>query len=119
MNFNKKTKKIFYSSIVVFFLTTPDLSFAATPKSFKELVANIVSIINGFIVLTMALSTVYFLFGILKYMTQYGDEKARAESVKTITYGLVALFVMVAIWGIVALLRTSLLGVGGAGIPQF
>lgn len=120
----EKPKKIFYILLATIY-SFPLLSEAQVfqqssggRRSFSWLVGNIISIINGFIYLTMALATIYFLFGILRYMTQYGDEKVRAESVKTISYGLMSLFIMVSIWGIIAILQTSLLG-GGIGIPQF
>lgn len=116
--FLEKIKK----TLQILFLGLPTLVpivASAAVSTFSDLVTNIVEVLNSFIYLAMALATIYFLYGIIKYMAQYGDEKARSESAKTISYGLIALFVMVAVWGIIALIRMSLLGEGGVGIPQF
>lgn len=87
--------------------------------TFASFVGNIVGIIKSLIGLAMALGLFYFMWGIVKYLLAYDDEKARTESIKTITYGLIALFVMVAVWGLVQLLSTTILGGGQVGIPQF
>jgi hypothetical protein len=87
--------------------------------TFKELVGNAVDILQSFILLSLGLGLIYFMWGVTKYLLSYDNEKARTESVKTITYGLIALFVMVAVWGLVKVLSMSLLGTGAIGIPQF
>lgn len=118
-NRSNKIKGLFYGFFSLS-LFLPFISDAQVkPKTFSALVGNAIDVLNGFIYLTMALATFYFLFGILRYMTQYGNENQRAESAKMISYGLFALFIMVGIWGIIAVLRMSLLGEPGVGIPQF
>lgn len=87
--------------------------------SYKDLVANIVTIINNLVALGSALALFYFMWGIVKYLTHYDDEKKRTESVQTITYGLIALFVLIAIWGLVALVGESLIPDSNVSIPQF
>ena len=83
------------------------------------MVGNAIVILNGFIAFTVGVSVLWFLWGIVRYLTQYGNEQARAESVKTISYGIMSLFIMITIWGIIALLRSSLLGDNNVVIPQF
>jgi fumarate reductase subunit D len=114
----KKIKKITYLfifSFLVFF----NVSYAASGDTFKTLIQKILNIFNSIVGLIMAFATLYFLYGILRYLIQYYDQKARVESIKVISYGLIALFVMVAVWGIVAVLNYSLFGVQGIRIPQF
>ena len=114
-----KIKKPLYAFLGLV-LITPSISNAQSkPTSFSDLAGNAIDIFSGFIYLTMGLALFYFLFGMLRYMTHYGNENQRSESAKTMGYGLLALFIMVAIWGIIALLRSSLLGESGVGIPQF
>ncbi len=87
--------------------------------TYSGIVGNIIEIINNLVALGSALALFYFLWGIVKYLTHGDNEGKRKESVQTITYGLIALFVLVAVWSLVSLLKQSLLGNGGIDIPQF
>lgn len=87
--------------------------------TFAGLVGNVVSVLQSFIWLALGLGLLYFMWGVVRYLISWGDEKARSESVKTITYGLIALFVMVAVWGLVQMIAVTVLGNGRIGIPQF
>lgn len=88
--------------------------------TFAVFVGNIISIIKSLIGLAAALGLFYFLWGVVKYLLAYDDEKARTESIKTITYGLIALFVMIGVWGLVQILAQTIMGNGfRIGIPQF
>lgn len=90
-------------------------------RDYGSIIENIVEIINNLVALGAALALFYFLWGIVQYLTHGDDSKKRADSVKTITYGLIALFVLVAMWALVYLIQVSILPDGGAGliIPQF
>ena len=89
--------------------------------NYADIVGNIIEIINNLVGLGGALAIFYFLWGVLQYLTHGGDSKKRADSVTTITYGLVGLFVLIAVWALVTLLQITLLPDGGSGvvIPQF
>jgi len=87
--------------------------------TFAGLVGNAVSVLQSLIWLALGLGLLYFMWGVVRYLASYDDEKARTESLKTITYGLVALFVMVAVWGLVEMISVTILGSGRIGIPQF
>jgi len=107
-------------TLFVLLLAPADLVFAQSrPSDFSGLVENILNIIDPLVVLAIILAVMFFLFAVVKYLTQYGNEKARSDSVKTITWGIVGLFAMVAMWGLVKLLQQSLVGGSGNGIPQF
>jgi hypothetical protein len=106
--------------IFVLLLAPQHLLFAQSkPSDFSGLVQNIINIIDPLVVLAIVLAVMFFLFAVVKYLTQYGNEKARSDSVKTITWGIVGLFAMVAMWGLVKLIQQSLVGGSGTGIPQF
>jgi lysylphosphatidylglycerol synthetase-like protein (DUF2156 family) len=121
----KKTvlSKYRFQALVLFqttLLILPAIAFGGSrPSNFTQLAANIMQILDPLMVLAVVLAVMFFLYGVVKYLAQYGNEKARGESVQTITYGVIGLFVMVAMWGLVKLLQETLLGGGGAGIPQF
>lgn len=78
---------------------------AYTENNFSSLVNTIISaVLNPLIALFIGAAVVYFLWGVLKYVRQSGDEKAREEGRKMIVYGLIAIFVMVSVWGLVNVL---------------
>ena len=88
-------------------------------KSYAELVANILTIVKSLTGLGAALALFFFIWGIVKYVSAGDSEAKRTESVQTITYGLVALFVLIVVWSLVGLLQESLLGSRSLNIPQF
>ena len=55
-----------------------------------------------------------FFWGIVKFIWNAGDEKTIDEGKKMMIWGLVGLFVIVGIWGIVGFIQESL-GIGGGG----
>lgn len=70
----------------------------------------IVPILVGF-------ALVIFLWGIFKFIKNGGDEKAREEGKQIMLWGVIGLFVMLCVWGFVAILAHTLLG-GNIVIPQ-
>ena len=56
------------------------------------------------VILLIALAVVFFLYGILKYITAGDDEEKRTKMKNTIIYGIIGLFVMISFWGIVNIL---------------
>lgn len=95
-------KKIFISAGIGVLLT-PSFTYAATDfKGFLALITD--KIINPIIPLIVGLALVAFLFGALKYITAGGDEKNRLEGIQFMTWGIVGLFVMASVWGLVNIL---------------
>lgn len=56
------------------------------------------------VILLIALAVVFFLYGILKYITAGDDEEKRTKMKNTMIYGIIGLFVMISFWGIVNIL---------------
>ncbi|KKT56395.1 MAG: hypothetical protein UW81_C0017G0028 [Candidatus Giovannonibacteria bacterium GW2011_GWC2_44_9] len=73
-------------------------------------------ILNRIIPILMIIATIVFLWGVIRYITASGEEEKLAEGRRFIVFGLIGLFVMVAIWGVVRAL-VSQFGVGGGIIP--
>lgn len=84
--------------------------------NFSIVVDRLLAVGQPIVILLLALALFYFLFGVVKYMFKYGDEKARKESLQIMSYGIFALFVMVSVWGLVSLFA-SIIG-ESVGIPQ-
>ena len=74
-------------------------------SSLVRLVTN--TILDPIVVLIMALAVVYFLIGVFKYLRSAGDETERKNGTVMMTYGIVALFVMVSFWGLVNVLEKT------------
>lgn len=94
-------------------MVLPLFAYAATVFSVLETIEDIIARI---IPIIMAVATIVFLWGIVMYITAAGDEKKAVTAKSYITTGLIGLFFMVAIWGIVKALIATF-GVGGEGIP--
>lgn len=71
--------------------------------SFSDIIDNFILLFGTLVLFLITLSIVYFLYGIAVYITKYGDEAKRTESLKVIAHGLIAIFVMFAVWGLTAL----------------
>lgn len=61
--------------------------------------------LNAAIGLFITLAIVIFFWGLIKYLTEVGEKKS--EGLTIMFYGVVAIFVMVSIWGIIRLLQST------------
>lgn len=67
------------------------------------------------IVLTLAL--IYFMWGLVQYITSAGDETKRKDGKWMMLWGIIALFVMVSVWGLVSTLG-NIVGVDAEQAPD-
>lgn len=78
---------------------------------FKTLVDLIIaSILKPITVLIIGLAVLYFLLGVLKYIQSVGDETKRKEGATMMTYGIIGIFVMVSLWGLVWVIKSTFPG---------
>jgi hypothetical protein len=76
----------------------PLVSFAAL-ENFKGLITSVGDIINTIIPLMFAVALIGFFYGLIKYI--FGADHDKEAAKKTMIWGVVALFVMSAVWGLV------------------
>ena len=94
----EKVKKLFFLSLFLF----PALSFGADGTAPLQVIANkILGFLKLFPPLFFALAFAYFMYGMLQYI-MVADEKKMKEARLTIFYGIIGLFVMTAVWGLIA-----------------
>jgi hypothetical protein len=62
--------------------------------------------LNDVIILFVTLAIVALFYGIIKYVYSNAG-KAKAASLTTIIYSIIAIFIMVSIWGIIHLLQST------------
>jgi hypothetical protein len=91
-------------------LTVPPTTFAQTLCLGSSLVRSVIPII-------VAATLLVFIFGLIKFMRASGDSKAIEEGKTFMIWGIIALFVMLSIWGILNLFYSDFFG-GTVGVPQ-
>lgn len=64
-------------------------------------------IIQPLVNLLFALAVVYFLFGASKFILNAADSKGREDGKQALIWGLVGLFIMSAVWGILGVLTKT------------
>jgi hypothetical protein len=96
-------------------LILPSFALAAA-NNFAQLVGIVVGMIKSLIPLVIALSLLYFSWGLFLLIKSNSDS-SREDAIKTITFGIVALFVMVSVWGLVQVLTSTFFS-GGLAVPQ-
>lgn len=94
-------------------LLAPVYVFAATEdaSTIEGILVQVGNILNLIIPILISLAVIYFLWGVGRYVIAKGPEdKNKARD--TMIYGILGMFVIFSIWGIVALLAVSLFGAG-------
>lgn len=66
-----------------------------------------VFILNPLILLAFTLSTVYLLYGIVRFLSLEAVDKSRKEAKDAILWGLVGMFIMVSVYGIIHFVLAS------------
>lgn len=79
------------------------------------------SVLNRIVPLIISLAVVYFLFYVFRYALAEEDKKEDAK--KHMVFGIIAIFVMVSVWGLVAILQSTfgtsgVTGTIGNQLPQ-
>jgi TRAP-type C4-dicarboxylate transport system permease large subunit len=107
-----------FSSFTI--LSSPFFVFAANATVNGSYVKNLIKaasdILNDLVVFLVALAVVWLIWNIVKYSmseSEDGKEKARSQMIN----GIIALAVIVSIWGLVAILRTAFGTVNNSNVP--
>jgi len=95
-------------------LALPLTSFAAL-GNITGLVDDIGIIVNKVIPIVFAIGLLGFFYGLVMYI--FGGEDTKVSAKKTMIWGVVALFVMASVWGLVNFLGSAV-GVNRDGAPQ-
>ncbi len=74
---------------------------------FKSLIDLFLSYIGRLIPLVIAMTLLVFLWGIFKLVFSAQSEKSVEEGARYVTIGIVGLFVMVSVWGLVRILTMT------------
>lgn len=87
-------------------IVAPLVSLAAATDAFSILTTVNVLLTKWIIPLLITLGVVYFIWGVVQFISSKADD-AKKEGRAKMMNGLVGLFVIIAFWGIVALVTTT------------
>ena len=95
-------------------LLLPGVAFASAASTFSQLVNQLVSYLNFGAVTLITLAIVIYFLGISQNLFKINSGESRANMTTYIFWGLVAIFMMVSIWGIVSLVQNTIFGNSGS-----
>ena len=110
-------QKISYS-LLAFLIFSPVLTLAQL-TGVKGLIEAVGGLINPLIAILVGLALLASFWGLLKFMFKIGGDEKPLEDGKTIMkWGLIAMFVMLSVMGIINFFQRALLPGGGLQPPQ-
>lgn len=99
-------------------LLTPAVASAAALTSLTNLVNAVAGIVDILIPLLMALAVVAFFWGLIRFISKSGNPEEAKKGRGIMLWGIIVLFIMVAIWGLVQFIAGNLgVSTGGAVVP--
>jgi hypothetical protein len=120
-------------SIALLFLTlsllVPQVAFAqvcptedisnplGANSDFTNFICFFVQIISSLVPLFAALTLLVFFLGLAKFILAAGDEKKTVEGKRLMFWGVIALFVMSSLWGLVQIISNVFFDGQSIGIP--
>ena len=94
-------------AVLGIFLLTPFLTLAQPLTDINSISTKATSIGSTVIGLAIAFSVVWIIINVVRYLIASNDPAKRTEGGWGILYGVIGLFVILSIWGLVNILRTS------------
>lgn len=91
--------------LTALFLTGP---FVAYAQGATELVRNIRGELGMFVAVGIGFAMTVFILGMIGFLAASGDQQAHEKGRKRMVWGIVGLFFMVSVWGIVNVIQTML-----------
>ena len=106
-------KKNMHGFLVLVGLVFPWLVSAQgqPPETFKEAVYFVLDLLEMTIPIIISFALLVFLWGLAKMILHGGNEGQYEDGRRIAFYGVIALFVMLSVWGIIAVLQNTFLGI--------
>jgi len=106
--YNHKSNFIKIFVFIVSFFPVVTAAAGATVDSIGDLFTLLAKIVNWLIPFMVGLAVLYFLWSVLRYIGAGDNVEKRTEGAKLMVYGVISIFVMVSVWGLVNLLGGTL-----------
>jgi hypothetical protein len=81
---------------------------ASSGTTFASFVANIIGVVNAIIPALITIAVLIFFVGLARYVYHSDNSSERNEGHKFMLWGLVALFVLMSLWGILDVASSSI-----------
>lgn len=104
---NMKKIPVTTSVLLLFFLALPLVSFAAFENT-QDLIINALYLLTLLTRLAAAAALLFFFWGLALLILRAGNEEKRKEGKKVMLWGIIALFIIVSIWGITEYIQDAL-----------
>jgi len=105
---NKSTKHLISVATVAGLLLPALVSAQTTVESFLS--GTVLGILNAAIRVMVALATLVFIYGVIKYIAAGGDPEATKKARSFIIWSIIGLALIIGIWGVANFLLTGLFG---------
>ena len=114
LKLQKTTVKVVALSVFVS-IFTPFVAFAqaSTVQGLIVIIGNIIRLATPVVV---GLALLYFFWGLAKFILRADDEVERAKGKQIMIWGILALFVILTIFGIITVLQNTFISNAGPGI---
>lgn len=83
---------------------SPLVAFAANANTILNEISSLIGLATPIVV---ALALLYFFWGLANYILNQGDEKKKDQGKHIMIWGIIALFVMVSVWGIINVIQNT------------
>lgn len=93
------------------------LPLLASAKSIQQFIDDIKGYMGSIMPILVGAALIVFIWGLIKFIGTAGDETGRTEGKQRMLWGIIALFVIVSIWGIVTFLQDAT-GTGTSATPD-
>jgi len=80
---------------------------AADAVTLGHTISTVSQIINGLIPIVLAIAVLIFFWGLAMYLLNASNNEKRIEGINIMFMGIIAIFVMVSIWGIIRILQQT------------
>ncbi|OHB10712.1 MAG: hypothetical protein A3G05_00975 [Candidatus Zambryskibacteria bacterium RIFCSPLOWO2_12_FULL_45_14] len=97
-------KKVIIAALAL----APALASAQTLGNLETLVRSIGRLVDIALPIVVGIALLAFFWGLVKYIFAQGNEESKADAKKIMLWGVIALFVMVAVWGLVQFIGNAL-----------
>ena len=84
------------------------VSVSAAIYDVQDLLVALLDLFNSLIYVVFGFALVVFFWGLAKFILNSGDEKSHEDGKRLMFWGVIALFVMASVWGIIAVLQDDI-----------
>ena len=106
--FNYFAKSSLQRVVAALSIGTVPFIAAAAPPTAGSLIDSITNVLLSFVPILLGLAVLVFFWGLVKFINHADDEKALEEGKQLMIWGMIAVFIMVALWGIIGWIQQNL-----------